>query len=432
MIKSRWSVLFLPFLSGILLLGVWLVALKAQSAAAQKPAAAVENEYVLLSWNDLGMHCYNADFADLAVLPPFNTLWAQVVRRGDPPTIVTAGIRVTYVFTDNTTSLGKTNFWDYAQDLFDLAAPLPPDIGLTGKGLSGEMDLTGDHFEAVGIPLTEFSDSAPTTTDPYQLATVTVWNYNNNQMLAQARVVAPVSSEMRCDLCHSDTGSATVESGITPTGKVETNILTMHDQENLDDYPPGYELPLMEQRPVLCATCHSSNALGAPGLDDLPSLSNAMHEKHAEEGDDFPAGTEGCYQCHPGPDTLCLRDVMSQEYDFTCNDCHGDMLAVAQNPDPWLNEPRCDTCHGVATQQDQPLYRNSIGHGAVFCEACHDSTHAIAESREPRDGLKFVDLQGHAGTLNTCTVCHLTQPAGTFQHDIEPKTNFEFLPLTVR
>jgi len=86
----------------------------------------------------------------------------------------------------------------------------------------------------------------------------------------------------------------------------------------------------------------------------------------------------------------------------------------------------------MATQQDQPLYRNSIGHGAVFCEACHDSTHAIAESREPRDGLKFVDLQGHAGTLNTCTVCHLTQPAGTFQHDIEPKTNFEFLPLTVR
>ena len=51
-----------------------------------------DGEYVVLSWNDLGMHCYNRDFQDLAVLPPYNTLWAQVVKKGDPPQIITEDI----------------------------------------------------------------------------------------------------------------------------------------------------------------------------------------------------------------------------------------------------------------------------------------------------------------------------------------------------
>ncbi|MCA9974736.1 MAG: hypothetical protein KC413_03265, partial [Anaerolineales bacterium] len=39
-------------------------------------ATPAEDQYIVLAWNDLGMHCYNRDFQDLAVLPPFNTLWA--------------------------------------------------------------------------------------------------------------------------------------------------------------------------------------------------------------------------------------------------------------------------------------------------------------------------------------------------------------------
>ncbi len=120
------------------------------------------------------MHCYNRDFQDLAVLPPYNTLCAQVVRVGNPPQVITTSIEVTYVFTDNTHSVGKSNFWSYAQPLFGLSAPLPTNIGLTGKGLAGMMEVSGDHFTAVGIPLTEFSDSEPTTRRPFQLATITV------------------------------------------------------------------------------------------------------------------------------------------------------------------------------------------------------------------------------------------------------------------
>lgn len=372
------------------------------------PAAPATSDYRVLAWNDLGMHCYNRDFQDLAVLPPFNTLWAQVILRGDPPQIVTTGISVTYSFPDNTYSVGKSNFWTYDQQLFGV--DLPPNVGLTGKGLAGSMDLHADHFVAEGIPLTEFSDSDPGTRYPYQLAEVVVADSATGGELARSTVVAPVSTEMHCDYCHYDGGVEDIR-----TGRVETNILTLHDRENLDEYPPGHTGPLMDRRPVLCAECHASNALGAPGVSGVPNLSKAMHEKHKDE---VTQDLNGCYSCHPGPETKCLRDVMSQQ-GMDCVDCHGTMENVSQNPNPWLNEPRCDTCHDSGQyDQDQALYRMSKDHGGVYCEGCHDSTHAIAPSSQPNDAIKFVALQGHAGTLDTCTVCHLTQPAAPGPHGI--------------
>src|SRR5512141_2273176 len=99
------------------LIGVLLVILLLAGAiwCGVRGASAQGGNYVVLGWNDLGMHCYNKDFRDMAVLPPFNNLWVQVVKKGDPPTLVTSGITVSYSFKDNTYSAGKTNFWDYAQ-----------------------------------------------------------------------------------------------------------------------------------------------------------------------------------------------------------------------------------------------------------------------------------------------------------------------------
>jgi hypothetical protein len=95
---------------------------------------------------------------------------------------------------------------------------------------------------------------------------------------------------------------------------------------------------------------------------------------------------------------------MSTEEGMTCISCHGPMQRVALNPNPWLNEPRCDGCHEQT--QNNPLYRLSTGHAGLYCEACHDSTHAVAPSRVARDGLKFIALQGEDGPLEECSVCH--------------------------
>jgi len=374
------------------------------------PATLSNSNYILLGWNDLGMHCYNRDFRDLAVLPPYNTLWAQLIRRGDPPQKVTTGVTLRFSFPDNTYSVGKSNFWTYAQALFSLPAPLPTDTGLTGTGLSDVMQLAGDHFAAEGIPLTEFRDNAPTTPYPFQLARLVATDSTTGLELANLTVVAPVSTEMRCDNCHSDGAF-----GIT-TGRVETNILSLHDTKQSARYPAGHTDLLMNRRPILCAECHASNALGAPGVTGVPNLSNVMHDRHTGIVSDT---LQGCYACHPGPTTRCLRDVMSQSNGMDCVDCHGGMFNVSLNTNPWLNEPRCDSCHTAAGfAQDHPLYRFSKGHGGIYCEGCHDSTHAIAPSREPNDALKFLQLQGNTQGITRCTTCHFTQPTGLGPHGL--------------
>ena len=359
-----------------------------------KPTVDPGAEYVVIGWNDLGMHCYDRDYSVLSVLPPYNNLWAQVIRRGDPPQVVTEGITVEYSFPDNTESASKTNFWDYDQLLFGVDLPL--NVGLTGKGLAGEMDADpngGMVFKAEGIPITEFSDSNPTVANYFQLAEVVAKNSATGEVLAQSDVVAPVSSEMRCFDCHNEED---------PTD-FRMDILILHDEENgtaLADQARG-------GTPVLCANCHADPALGMAGDPELPTLSEAIHKKHAEETDD-------CYACHPGPQTQCLRDVMSQDpvEPLWCTDCHGDMLAVGdENRTPWLDEPRCETCHGTQFGENpDTLYRHSTGHGGLYCEACHNSTHAILPSREANDNLQSIALQGYAGTIEVCTVCHLTQP----------------------
>lgn len=101
-------------------------------------------------------------------------------------------------------------------------------------------------------------------------------------------------------------------------------------------------------------------------------------------------------------------------------DCHGGMRLVAANPNPWLTEPGCDTCHTPTASQDitqnLALYRMSTGQGGIYCEACHDSTHAIANSSQPNGAIKFNQIQGHNGPIDTSTVCHKTQPTGMGPH----------------
>ncbi len=351
------------------------------------------------------MHCMNESFENVAILPPYNNLWAQLIRSGSEPEIVTENIVIEYSFQNNTTSADKINFWDYANQIFGVN--LPPNIGLTGAGLTGTMRADGDHFIVEGVPLTPYEDGQPHVAQPYQLADLVAKDATTGEVLASTTFVAPVSTEMHCDDCHSDGQQEHIA-----TGNVETNILTLHDEEE--------DTNLMGQRPVLCANCHASNALGMAGNPNLPSLSHAIHGKHADEGsggdrnpllaasssdllpqDDGPAPT--CYQCHPGPETACLRGTMAAA-GMTCESCHGSLSDVAsEGREPWVDLPQCGDCHGPNYSENPgKLFRQSIGHGGLYCESCHGSTHAILPSTEPRDNLQVIRLQGWAGTLTDC------------------------------
>jgi len=357
--------------------------------------SAETDEYIVIAWNDLGMHCSNKDFSTLVVLPPYNNLKAQVIKRGSEsslPQIVTIGIKVTYEIPGNTYSVGKTNFWDYSQQLF--GTQLAPNIGLKGAGLSGDMTANGNFFLVEGIPITPYTDADLVNEDPYQQALVKVFDLDGN-LLASTKPVIPVSNEIGCvsSGCHSS----------------EQSILNQHEQEG--GFNPN-------NKPILCASCHASNALGTTGQSEAMPLSYRIHNKHASR-------TSDCYKCHPGPNTKCFRDVMFSA-GKQCTDCHGNLSQIASSINsgrrPWLDEPSCDKsgCHNSSHAPNSgKLFKDSQGHGGMFCSACHGSPHAIYPTVNERDNEQMIALQGFAGKLSECWVCHGYMLGGTGPHGIE-------------
>ncbi len=371
--------------------------------------AQVPGDYVLLVVNDLGMHCMNKDHHNLSILPPFNTLNAQVIRKGDAsrlPQVITVlqGGSLDYSIPGNTYSVGKTDFWSYDVQLFGV--DLPDNVGLTGNGMTGSFTSSGDMFIAEGIPLTPFPDATPTVENPYQTALIQLKDAMGT-VLATSTPVMPVSTEVNCVTsgCHSS----------------ELAILYSHEREG------GFN---PDNRPILCASCHNSVVLtGNTGPGSQGYFSRVIHSQHSFI-DQLTPGLAACQHCHPGPQTKCLRGTMATDHQMICQDCHGTMANVAGTISngriPWVDEPACRTCH--TSQYGEPVgvrYRDARGHGGVMCTGCHNSPHAIFPSREAADNKVMVDLQGHQGTLEDCTVCHGITPAGDGPHGFRPVSAVE-------
>lgn len=351
------------------------------------------SDYIVIVWNDLGMHCANKDFQNLAILPPYNNIYAHVIKRGDEdnlPELITDGIELSYSIPGNSYSVGKTNFWDYAFDLFGVN--LPDDIGLTGVGLTGTMESTENYFHVEGVPITPFQDDDLEIEAPYQLGHIELWI--NDDLITSTDNVVPVSNEIGCvsSDCHSS----------------EADILNEHEDEG------GFD---PNDTPILCAECHASNALGTTGDPEAGPLSYVIHEKHGEY-------TNDCYKCHPGDQAQCHRGIMFTK-GLECQDCHGSVTEVAESiedgREPWLEEPQCGAtdCHG-SNYAEEPgkLFRQSKGHGGLFCSTCHGEPHAIVPSTVENDNVQNIALQGYAGILQECNVCHGISPSGAGPHGI--------------
>lgn len=375
-------------LAGAAVLGA---AVLAQSATPR----VVSTPMVVFGTNDLGMHCMQQDFSQMMILPPYNNLHAMVVdRTHGSPEIVTSGVTVEYTIPSNTHASDKVNFWRYAQALLGVA--LPPEVGLTGNRMSGVMTPTGNgDWAATGIPVVPIDDNG--RENPYPLATITV--KRQGAVVAQTQAVVPASWEQNCNLCHHTAGIS-----------VATDILRAHDRL--------HGTTLEQQQPVNCSSCHSDNALGAPGLPGVSSLSMAMHGAHAPRMNMVNLAVD-CYACHPGIRTQCQRDVHFVN-GMNCHDCHTSMEAVA-NPArrPWIDEPKCADCHsrpGFQFEEAGKLFRESRGHNGITCLACHGSPHAITPTAAAVDNLQALNIQGHSGVINTCTVCHQQTPGDPFNH----------------
>lgn len=433
------------------------------------PPPVITSSYTLLAWSELGMHCMDGkDYSVFGVLPPFNTIRAQLVKRGDRPQLVTSGVTVTYeAVADlsgsvNTSSSNKTNFWDYAGALFLTA--LSADVGLAGKAVQSrtpqQMDFNTDLgvWWAEGIPTVPYDDTG--LRNAYPMAKLVAKDSQGN-VLAETKIVLPVSDELSCSTCHASNANPAAEplsgweNNPDPAKDVKFNILKLHDEKNnisaflaaLAGKGYQYQASLHDTAQsgtsILCAACHGSNALPGTGLTGIPPLTQSMHTLHGSVTtpgstttlDNATSPFGSCYLCHPGIQTKCQRGAMSS---ITCQNCHGNLSNVGSaQRRGWLDLPRCQNCHNnsqryqtafdtsgqwrttsdltFATNPDTPLsgvslYRFSHGHGSVGCPACHNSPHAEFPTSQPNDNVYSLAIQGYGGTLTECTVCHTSAP----------------------
>ena len=435
--------------------------------------------YTLLAWNDLGMHCFDgSDFSIFSILPPFNTLNAHlIIKDGVNNKHITSGVTLTYESYEylghiNTSSADKTNFWDYVTALFP-GSTATPDVGLTGNKTPSltphpmVYNPLENWYEATGIPIVNRDDD--NTTNYYPMVKVVATDDATGEVLATAKVVLPVSDEMDCASCHSSVGGSSDAMPISgwvnnadSLKDYKLNILRLHDERMptavVDNnaslvekgffYKETLEETALSGTPVLCASCHSSNALPGTGVAGVKPLTQAIHGYHAKVGDlDVVDNRDSCYACHPGSKTQCLRGAMGAATDsngtntMQCQSCHGNLSSVAhQDREGWYDQPNCQACHQdgkrytsaiddqtgllrtllngdtrFATNPDTPmvgtsLYRFSTGHGDLQCSACHGSTHAIFPTSHAQDNVLSTELQGHSGTIAECTACHTTVP----------------------
>ncbi len=352
-------------------------------------------QYAVFAWNDLGMHCANPSYDTAVLLPPYNTVRAQVIKRGSPPQVITTGITVDYEVIDNTYSYGKgqyAGFWDNVKKLFGITLAKNTGLNLDDpnihNGLKGTMTAKVDYFVTDGIPLTPYYDDGGW--NPYQIGHITVKDASGN-VVAETYNTIPISDEISCAKCH---GSSAFQ-----------DILQKHDTNN--------GTKLVSQEPVLCASCHGDPALGKPDAGPFHYTSDHIHGFHATVNPQ-----PSCYDCHPGQATQCSRSLAHTAEGGNCTTCHGDLANVSSSIDagriPWVVEPKCATCHtGVAQVDTQnTLYRNAQGHGGVYCTSCHGSPHAMVPTSQRSDNLQALQYEGKALTISDCRVCHRSSRGG--------------------
>ena len=86
-----------------------------------------------------------------------------------------------------------------------------------------------------------------------------------------------------------------------------------------------------------------------------------------------------------------------------------DVVDAADNPDAAGNPKlyRVSTGGQEIVPNGDPDW-GLTGHGGLFCEACHGSTHAEWPNQNPNanDNQTAIQLQGHTGTVIECQTCH--------------------------
>lgn len=436
------------------------------------------DDYVLLAWNDLGMHCATDADDWFMLLPPGNSLEAQLIKKGEKPELITSGVELTYQVQEGFEHPEKhVAFWDYVESNLGVALE-------EGKGLAGH-EVDHGHLEpnpdvsswiAHFVPIVPYPEGMEYM--PYPTYTIEARDEHSGELLARTKMVAPVSTEMNCRNCHGGEWRFEGVSGVD--GVTAENLLEIHDKHTgttlAEDARNG--------KPKACQTCHPDPALSADGTDGMLTLSTSMHAFHANYV--WNDGQDACAMCHPAQrqgQTECLRGVHGQ-LQMECDACHGTLDEHAmglvqgelyrgrdearlvrlvddlesdkveswkdvQPRTPWLQQPDCTSCH---TRFHEPaedatgfnkwvaggadLFRMRTDNSGMRCEACHGPPHALYPAKNPweplLDSMQPLQLQGNnlpIGSEERCDVCHGYVPEVSVHHpnQLRPFRNEELI-----
>ncbi|MDD5758362.1 MAG: hypothetical protein PHI06_04700 [Desulfobulbaceae bacterium] len=404
-------------------------------------------DLVVLATNDLGMHCACPGTEYFMLLPPFNTIRAQVIERGKEPKVLGAedGIVIEYKMVENTDASLKSDpyysTWIKNMPKYGFGPAVRADgkvQGISGATLSGQLEPQKEGWwEIVGIPA--YPDATNSTAadkimtdplggpnrNPYLTAEIKVKDAVSGQLLTETKAVVPVAFGGCCN-CHLQ---LTKDKGMEPTPANSFALMgSLHKRDSGIDFskidPDGDGQP----GPIRCSACHLDPAMGettAPGYKGYATskytFSNVLHRWHAENEavkKYDPNLATNCYACHPGNNVGCFRDFHADK-GLWCTDCHGDLnqrAAEGQVDNPWsrMTLPKCADCHGDMGEGGGNVnvfggeFLNSRGHvdQKVLCSSCHGSPHALYPSSVAKDNYQPLTLQGSESAIGKCDVCH--------------------------
>ena len=349
-------------------------------------------------------------------------LTAQLIKRGPSPELITKDVTLTYA--------------------------------VEGQA-AGNFNASGRAFRAEGVQVSPYragegaawhatgagDGKSPDGFQPYPVAVVQAFD-PSGKLLAETKVVLPVSTELGCKNCHGGAWTHTVAGLSEATAR---DALKAHDRLSRTGL-------LGEAPKVDCRSCHDDAGTGG---NRALNLSAAVHGLHAV----YLAGrgADACDMCHPtNPKgaTRALRDPHAAS-GLDCTNCHGPLedhalslltrenaqgvaaakplIALIKQRDaapvpraPWVNEPKCVTCHvnfgppegmqayGKWTEgADELFVRQRDDMDALTCAACHGTPHAVYPADNPygknRDNVQPLQYQRVAKTLGApknCKACH--------------------------
>jgi hypothetical protein len=401
-------------------------------------SAAMAATYKVIARNDLGMHCACPTFAGFLLLPPFNTIRAQVLTMGSEPNVVSSGVTVSYSLAEETDASLQTDPYfsqwiTYSPKLFPGFQPVVGGKvkGIAGKGIADTMtyDSTSKSYIAAGIPAYPVTTGTVKDTmvdplggpkrDPYLTANIVVKN-SYGTVVATTSTTVPVAFG-GCCTCHLPLAA---QNGFTadPTGsfaymgKMHGANSSKIDFRYLDPTGDG------TAGPIRCSWCHWDPAMGetaAPGLANVwpnfvimpgapftrtdvkvstRSFSDVLHKFHTQSTKvltqwDANIATN-CYACHPGNGVDCYRGTHKGKTAIWCIDCHGNLnqrVATNQMQTPWqiASLPTC--------------FAPSPGITSTF--TCHPKDTNNTYGWNPGLFGTFINNKGHEGSV-LCESCH--------------------------